>query len=86
VVRAVTVQRVEAAELGLVQFTDEDVKREQERSVMVQTLKRRGAYRGQKVFVAEDGLVHAEVEGGESRAILPAVYWALAFKEAHDSI
>jgi hypothetical protein len=62
------------------------VKRGQEKYVMVQTLKRRGAYRRQKVFVAEDGLVYAEVEGGESRVILPVVYWALAFKEAHDSI
>jgi len=80
------VQRVEAAELGIAQFTDEDVKREQAKSVMVQALKRRGACRGQRVFVADDGLVHAEVDGGESRIVLPAVYWALAFKEAHDSI
>jgi len=82
----VVVQRVEAAELGIAQFTDEDVKREQAKSVMVQELKRRGAYCGQRVFVADDGLVHAEVDGGESKIVLPAVYWALAFKEAHDSI
>ncbi|KAE8882648.1 hypothetical protein PF004_g23349 [Phytophthora fragariae] len=46
VVRAVIVQRVEAAELALVQFTDEDVKREHAKSVMVQTLKQKGTYRG----------------------------------------
>ncbi|KAE9061500.1 hypothetical protein PF007_g30241, partial [Phytophthora fragariae] len=72
VVRAVIVQRVEAAELGLVQFTDEDVKREQAKSVMVQTLKQKGTYRGQRVFTGEDGIVHAEVGEGESRMILPA--------------
>ncbi|KAE9061495.1 hypothetical protein PF007_g30244, partial [Phytophthora fragariae] len=84
VVRAVIVQRVEAAELGFVQFTDEDVKREQVKSVMVQTLKQKATYRGQRVFTGEDGIVHAEVGEGESRIILPAKYWALAFKEAHD--
>ncbi|KAE9286266.1 hypothetical protein PF001_g21522 [Phytophthora fragariae] len=86
VVRAVIVQRVEAAELGFVQFTDEDVKREQVKSVMVQTLKQKATYRGQRVFTGEDGIVHAEVGEGESRIILPAKYWALAFKEAHDSL
>ncbi|GMG16831.1 unnamed protein product [Phytophthora fragariaefolia] len=86
VVRAVTVRRVEAGELGIVQFTDEDIRREQDKSVMVQTLKQKGAYRGQSVITAEDGLVHVEIDGGGSRVILPAVYWALAFKEAHDSI
>lgn len=35
-------QRVEAAELGAVQFTDEDIKREQGNSMMVNTLKERG--------------------------------------------
>nr|KAE8921423.1 hypothetical protein PF009_g28298 [Phytophthora fragariae] len=72
VVRAVIVQRVEAAELGFVQFTDEDVKREQVKSVMVQTLKQKATYRGQRVFTGEDGIVHAEVGEGESRIILPA--------------
>jgi hypothetical protein len=80
VVRSVVVQRVEAAELGIAQFTDEDVKREQAKSVMVQALKRRGAYRGQRVFVADDecmqrwmgaraglpagGLLGSSVQGG----------------------
>jgi hypothetical protein len=76
VVRLMVVQR----ELGIAQLTDEDVKREQAKSVMVQTLKRCGAYRGQRVFVTDDGLMDAEVDGGESRIILPA------FKEAHGSI
>jgi len=30
--------------------------------------------------------VHVEIEPGQTRILLPAVYWALAFKEAHDSI
>jgi hypothetical protein len=86
VIQAATVRRVEAAEIGVVQFTDDDIKREQDRSVMVQSLKRKGAYRGQRVFSDEDGLVRAEVDEGESRIVLPAFYLALAFKEAHDSI
>ncbi|GMF58069.1 unnamed protein product [Phytophthora fragariaefolia] len=85
-VQTAVVWRVETAELGIIQFTDEDIKREQETSVVVQLLIQKGAYRGQRVFVEEDGLVHAEVDGGQSRVILPVVYWALAFKEAHDSI
>ncbi|GMF58780.1 unnamed protein product [Phytophthora fragariaefolia] len=85
VVEAAAIRRVEAAELGVVQFTDDDIKREQEKSVMVQSLLRKGAYRGQRVYRDSDGLVRAEVEGG-GRIILPVVYWALTFKEAHDSI
>ncbi|KAE8964074.1 hypothetical protein PR001_g29173, partial [Phytophthora rubi] len=85
VIQAAAVRRVEAAELGVVQFTDDDIKREQDASVMVQSLLRKGAYRGQRVYRAEDGLVHVELEGGD-RTILPVIYWALAFKEAHDSI
>ncbi|GMF20069.1 unnamed protein product [Phytophthora fragariaefolia] len=53
---------------------------------MVQTLKQRCAYREQRVFTAEDGLLHVKIDGGGSRVILPAVYWGLAFKEAHDCI
>lgn len=86
VVRAAVIRRVEAAETGVVQFTDADIKREQEKSVMVQTIKERGAYRGQKAVIDDHGLVKITVDGGETRIILPAVYWALAFKEAHDSI
>ncbi|KAE8969722.1 hypothetical protein PR001_g27418 [Phytophthora rubi] len=85
VIQAAAVRRVEAAELGVVQFTDDDIKREQDASVMVQSLLRKGAYRGQRVYRAEDGLVRVELEGGD-RTILPVIYWALAFKEAHDSI
>ncbi|KAE9050994.1 hypothetical protein PR001_g1867 [Phytophthora rubi] len=85
VIQAAAVRRVEAAELGVVQFTDDDIKREQDASVMVQSLPRKGAYRGQWVYRAEDGLVRVELEGGD-RTILPVIYWALAFKEAHDSI
>ncbi|GMF33022.1 unnamed protein product [Phytophthora fragariaefolia] len=85
VVEAAAIRRVEVAGLGIVQFTDDDIKREQERSVMVQLLLRKGAYRGQRVYRDGDGLVCAEVEGG-CRIILPVVYWALAFKEIHDSI
>ncbi|KAG2881375.1 hypothetical protein PC114_g21586 [Phytophthora cactorum] len=48
-------------------------------------LLRKGAYRGQKVTVGADGLVYVVTKDGD-RIILPAVYWALAFKEAHDSI
>ncbi|GMF55341.1 unnamed protein product [Phytophthora fragariaefolia] len=85
VVESAAIRRVEAAELGIVQFTDDDIKREQEQSVMVESLLRKGAYRGQRAYHDGDGLVRAEVEGG-GRIILPVVYWALAFKEAHDSI
>lgn len=86
VVRAAVIRRVEAAEMGVVQFTDADIKREQEKSVMVQTIKERGAYRGQKAVIDDNGLVNITVDSGETRIILPAVYWALAFKEVHDSI
>ncbi|KAE9289870.1 hypothetical protein PR003_g25435 [Phytophthora rubi] len=85
VIQAASVRRVEAAELGAVQFTDDYIKREQGASVMVQSLLRKGAYRGQRVYRAEDGLVRVELEGGD-RIILPVIYWALAFKEANDSI
>jgi hypothetical protein len=30
--------------------------------------------------------VHVEIDPGQTRILLPAVYWALAFKEAHNSI
>ncbi|KAE9220233.1 hypothetical protein PF005_g7549 [Phytophthora fragariae] len=86
VVRAVSVQRVEAAEMGVVQFTDDDIRREHQHSVMVRALKERGSYQDQWVFTDEAGLINIETEEGEARVILPAVYWALAFKEAHDSI
>ncbi|KAJ8569559.1 hypothetical protein ON010_g5700 [Phytophthora cinnamomi] len=86
VVRTISVQRAEAAELGIVQFTDDDIRREQQQSVMVRALKDRGSYRRQRVFTDENGLVTLETEDGEIRVILPAVYWALAFKEAHNSI
>ncbi|GMF18589.1 unnamed protein product [Phytophthora fragariaefolia] len=89
VVRTVVIRRVEAAEMGIVQIANADIKREQEKSVMVQTIKERGAYRGQKAVIDDDGLVNIEIEGGETRIVLPAAYsayWALAFKEAHDSI
>ncbi|GMF28491.1 unnamed protein product [Phytophthora fragariaefolia] len=46
----------------------------------------RGSYRGQAAVVDDDRLVNLEFGRGETRIILPAVYWALAFKEAHDSI
>ncbi|GMF50461.1 unnamed protein product [Phytophthora fragariaefolia] len=72
--------------MGVVQFTDDDIRHEQAKSVMVQTLKRKGSYRGRRVIVDDDGLVNIEVDGGGKRVILPAVYWTLAFKEAHDSI
>ncbi|GMF45417.1 unnamed protein product [Phytophthora fragariaefolia] len=72
--------------MGIVQFTDDDIRREQQQSVMVWTLKEQGSYRGQRVFTDENGLINIETEAGEARPILPAVYWALAFKEAHDSI
>lgn len=83
--RSAAIYRVEAAELGIVQFTDADIKREQSKSVMVQALLRRGAYQGQPVRVRQDGVV-CMVKQGEEKVILPAVYWPLAFKEAHDSI
>ncbi|GMF31606.1 unnamed protein product [Phytophthora fragariaefolia] len=85
VVEAAAIRCVEAAELGVVQCIDDDIKREQEKSAMVQSLLRKGAYPGQRVYRDGDGLVRAEVEGGGS-IILPVVYWALAFKEAHGSI
>ncbi|GMF42786.1 unnamed protein product [Phytophthora fragariaefolia] len=50
VVRAAIIRRVEAAEMGIVQFPNADIKRKQEKSVMVQTIKERGAYRGQKLW------------------------------------
>lgn len=86
VVQAAAAWRVEAAEMGIVQFTDAGIKREQERSVMVQTLKQKGTYRGQPIVVDEDGLVNIVLASGDKRVILPVVYCALAFKEAHDSI
>ncbi|KAE8879800.1 hypothetical protein PF003_g36224 [Phytophthora fragariae] len=86
VIEAGVVRRVDAAELGVVQFTDADIEREQGQSVMVQALFKKGKYQGQRVFVKDDGLVNIQVGGGEAGVILPAVYWPLAFKEAHDSI
>ncbi|KAE8988417.1 hypothetical protein PR001_g14086 [Phytophthora rubi] len=72
--------------MGIVQFTDYGIRREQQQSVMVRALKERGSYQGQRVFTDEAGLNNIEMEEGEAREVLPAVYWALAFKEAHDSI
>ncbi|OWZ02367.1 Retroelement, partial [Phytophthora megakarya] len=80
------VLRVEAAELGVVQFTDADIKEEQRKSIMVQKLRVKGSYRGQRVFTDAEGLVKVDIGDEENRIVLPAVYWALAFKEAHDSI
>ncbi|GMF51207.1 unnamed protein product [Phytophthora fragariaefolia] len=85
-VRAAVIRRVEAAEMGIVQLMNADIKREQGKSVMVQTIRERGSYRGQAAVIDDDGLVNLEIGSGETRIILPAVYWALAFKEAHDSI
>ncbi|GMF31963.1 unnamed protein product [Phytophthora fragariaefolia] len=85
-VQTAVVWRVDAAELGIVQFTDADIKREQNNSVMVQTLTLNGTYRGQPVTTDTDGLVNITLDGGESRMVLPAVYWLLAFKEAQDRI
>ncbi|KAG3143965.1 hypothetical protein PC128_g24494 [Phytophthora cactorum] len=70
--------------MGVVQFTDADIKREQETSVMVQTLLCKGVFRGQKVVVRDDGIVYLATKDG-GRIILLAVYRDLAFKEAHDS-
>ncbi|KAE9286879.1 hypothetical protein PF008_g26557 [Phytophthora fragariae] len=81
-----TVRRVEAAGLGIVQFTDADIQREQQKSAMVRKLKEKGSYRGQRVYQKADGLVYAQVAENEERVVLPVVFWALAFKEAHDSI
>ncbi|OWZ01606.1 LOW QUALITY PROTEIN: Gag-pol fusion protein [Phytophthora megakarya] len=86
VIRVAQVQRVEAAELGIVQFTDEDVTREQSTSNMVQWLKLKGSYRVKRVYEDDDRLWKVDIGDGESRMILPDVYRALAFKEAHDSI
>jgi hypothetical protein len=83
---AAAIRRVDSAELGVVQFTDVDIKREQGKSAMVQELKKRGSYCGRRILDDDDGLVHVEIEPGQTRILLPAVYWALAFKEAHDSI
>lgn len=81
-----TVNRVDSAELGIVQFTDQDIKKEQGRSNMVQKLKKQGQYRGRRVFEGEDGMVKVGITPGEECILLPAAYWALAFKEAYDSI
>ncbi|GMF47160.1 unnamed protein product [Phytophthora fragariaefolia] len=85
-IRTALAQRVEASELGIVQFTDADIKEEQSKSAMVQTLLQRGSYRGRQVFRKDDGLIYAETGVTEERIVLPAVFWALAFKEAHDGI
>ncbi|GMF29461.1 unnamed protein product [Phytophthora fragariaefolia] len=85
-IRTALARRVEASELGIVQFTDADIKEEHSKSAMVQTLLQRGSYRGQQVFRKDDGLIYAETGVAEERIVLPAVFWALAFKEAHDSI
>ncbi|GMF35048.1 unnamed protein product [Phytophthora fragariaefolia] len=47
VVRAAIAWRVDAAEMGIVPFTDDDIKREQTKSVMVQTLRHKGGFQGQ---------------------------------------
>ncbi|GMF19842.1 unnamed protein product [Phytophthora fragariaefolia] len=44
------------------------------------------SYRGQRVFRKDDGLIYAETGVAEERIVLPAVFWALAFSEAHDSL
>jgi hypothetical protein len=85
VIQTTAVYRVEAAELGVVQFSDEDIRREQEKSVMVQTLRRNTHYRGRRVWCDGDGLVREATDVGD-RIVLPTIYWALAFKEAHESI
>jgi hypothetical protein len=82
VIQTAVAYRVEAAELGVVQFSDE---RGQEKSVMVQTLRRNKHYRGRRVWRDGDGLVRVATDVGD-RIVLPAIYWALAFKEALDSI
>ncbi|KAE9181935.1 hypothetical protein PF004_g24389 [Phytophthora fragariae] len=69
-----------------VELTDADIEREQGQSVMVQALLKKGKYQGQRIFVKDDGLVNIQVGDGEAGVILPAVYWPLVFKEAHDSI
>ncbi|GMF24511.1 unnamed protein product [Phytophthora fragariaefolia] len=46
VVHVAIAWRVDAAELGIVQFTDDNIKREQTKSLMVQTLKRKGRFQG----------------------------------------
>lgn len=84
--RAAFIRRVEASELGIVQFTDADIKEEQQKSVMVQTLLEKGMYRGLEVYTKDDGLVYVKLAADEERIVLPVVFWALAFKEAHDSI
>ncbi|KAE9293255.1 hypothetical protein PR003_g24549 [Phytophthora rubi] len=68
------------------ELTDADIEREQGQSVMVQALLKKGKYQGQRIFVKDDGLVNIQVGDGEAGVILPAVYWPLVFKEAHDSI
>jgi hypothetical protein len=83
---AAAIRRVGRAELGVAQFTDVDIKREQGKSAMVQELKKRGSYCGRRILDGDDGLVHVEIDPGQTRILLPAVYWALAFKEAHNSI
>ncbi|KAE9053991.1 hypothetical protein PF010_g32716, partial [Phytophthora fragariae] len=60
VIEAGVVRRVDAAELGGVQFTDADIEREQGQSVMVQALLKKGKYQGQRVFVKDDGLVNIQ--------------------------
>ncbi|GMF36060.1 unnamed protein product [Phytophthora fragariaefolia] len=86
ITNAFVVRRLESAEMGAVQFTDADIRREQAKSVMVQMMKQKGSYHGRQVVVDIDGLVNIEGQDVEKRVVLPAVYWELAFKEAHDSI
>ncbi|GMF15134.1 unnamed protein product [Phytophthora fragariaefolia] len=85
-VQTAVVWRVDAAELGIVKFTDDDIKREQTKSVLVQTLNQKGSYRGQSVTTNAYGLVIITLGEAETRIVLPTIYWALAFKVAHDSI
>jgi hypothetical protein len=73
----------EGGEMTL-QVTDEEIMAAQNRSQLVQKLRKAGSYRGRKVEQAF-GLTLINTDGGR-RVVLPPVLWAAIFKECHDSV
>jgi len=66
------------------QLTDEEIVAAQERSNLVQTLRKAGKHQGMAV-VQSYGLTLIQTPQGR-RVILPPALWPKAFKEGHDSV
>lgn len=69
---------------GLLQITDAQIHEEQSSSVMCERIGLASTYKGQRILVT-DGLLRIATAQG-MRVVLPTSLWAVAFKEAHDSI